>query len=114
MPPREWKLRITDILESIAKIDIYTSGMDLAAFAADEKTIDAIIRHFTIIGEAATYVPKTITESHPEVPWKEMREMRNVVVHVYFGVRKHILWDTIKNNLPPLVPMLKKVLTDAP
>lgn len=82
MPPRGWKLRITDILEAIGLIRDYVEGLDFEAFRADRKTVDAVIRNITVIGEAARSVPREIADAHPEIPWKVMRDIRNVVVHV--------------------------------
>jgi uncharacterized protein with HEPN domain len=110
VPPRDWKLRVADILDAIAAIQRYTSGMDYNTFASDRKTVDAVIRNITVIGEAARCVPTDVEAATIHIPWKDMREMRNVVVHIYFGVNKQILWDTIQVDLPPLVPILKKLL----
>jgi uncharacterized protein with HEPN domain len=107
MPPREWRLRIADILGAIAAIQSYTQEMDYEMFIRDRRTVDAVLRNLTVIGEAATYVPDDIVALHPEVPWREMRDMRNVVVHAYFGVNQRIVWDTIQLNLPPLVALLE-------
>ena len=109
MPPRDWKLRIADIITAIDRIDEYVSGMEFEDFAEDSKTLDAVIRNFTIIGEASGNIPAEITEKWNEIPWRNMRDSRNVVVHGYFGVMPKILWDTIQNDLPPLKPMLKKI-----
>ena len=106
MPPRDWKLRIADILDAIAAIQSYTQEMDYEMFIRDRRTVDAVLRNLTVIGEAATYVPDDIVARHPEVPWRDMRDMRNVVVHAYFGVNQRIVWDTIQVNLPPLVALL--------
>src|SRR3990170_78597 len=100
MPIRQWRLRLMDILESIAAIQGYVSGMDYESFASDLKTIDAVVRRFAIIGEAATHVPQEITAGRPDIPWKQMREMRNVIVHAYFGVNTQIVWETIHQDLP--------------
>ncbi len=110
MPPRDPKLRVADILDAIAAIQGYVEGMDYDAFAADRKTVDAVIRNITIIGEAARTIPADVIISSPQVPWKKMCEMRNVVVYAYFGVKKQILWDTIQLDLPPLVPMLQQLI----
>jgi uncharacterized protein with HEPN domain len=110
VPPREWKLRVADILESISAIQEYVHGMDYRAFHDDRRTVDAVVRHLAIIGEAAGSVPEHITSAHPGIPWRRMRDVRNVVVHVYFAVRKDVLWGTIVNDLPPLVPLLRRLL----
>ena len=110
MPSREWKLRIEDILWSIAKIERYTTGLNFEAFEADEKAIDAVVRNMEIIGEASRHIPKSIQELHPEIPWDKMRDIRNVFVHEYFGISISILWQTLKEDLPPLVPLLQEIL----
>lgn len=69
-----------------------------------------LVRRFTIIGEAASHVPAEIVTAHSAIPWNKMREMRNVVVHGYFGVDTRILWETIQSDLPPLVPLLESLL----
>ena len=107
---REWRVRVQDILDSIAAIQTYTVGMDYSAFAQDRKTIDAVLRNITVIGEAANQVPDSVQTASPEVPWRDMRDMRNVVVHEYFGINRQILWDTIQTNLPPLIPQLQALL----
>ena len=110
MPPeRGWKLRISDILDAIAAIQEYTAGMDLNRFAEDRKTVDAVVRNFIIIGEAAIRIPEQVMTENPEIPWRDMSDMRNIVVHEYFGVSDKILWETIQSDLPPLVPLLQKL-----
>ena len=79
MPPREWRLRIEDTLEAAGRIARCVEGKDLAAFEADDLTRDAVSRCFGIIGEAVKGVPSEIVAAHPEIPWDEMRAMRNVV-----------------------------------
>lgn len=63
MPPREWKLRVRDILDSIEAIGRHVQGLDSAAFAADAKTIDAVLHRFTVIGEAATAIPPEVVRA---------------------------------------------------
>lgn len=110
MPPRNWKIRIHDILKALESIRAYTVDMSFENFADDRKTVDAVVRNFIVIGEAAAHVPDDFCSEHPEISWHEMRGMRNFVVHEYFGVSDRILWDTIQNNLPPLESLLKKVI----
>ena len=107
---REWTIRIEDILESIAKIQRYLKGMDFGAFVQDDRTIDAVIRNFGIIGEAASHVPEDVRESRTDIPWNQIRGLRNLVIHEYFGVSLEILWETAKVDLPTLVPRLRSLL----
>jgi uncharacterized protein with HEPN domain len=72
---------VADILDAIAAIQQHTAGMDHNTFAADRKTVDAVIRNITVIGEAARCIPSEVGDCAPDVPWKDMRDMRNVVVH---------------------------------
>lgn len=113
MPPRDWRLRIEDILEAAVRIQRYVEGKDLEAFRADDLLLDAVSRCFGIIGEAATHVPREVADAHPEVPWAEMRGMRNVVVHEYFGVTDETLWKTATEDLPTIMEPLRRLLAQA-
>jgi uncharacterized protein with HEPN domain len=110
VPPRDWRFRIRDILDAVEAVQRYTEGMTYEAFTADRKTVDAVIRNLIVIGEAAGRVPEDMVLAHPEIPWKDMRDMRNFVIHEYFGVSDKILWDTLQKDLMPLLPLLKPLL----
>lgn len=110
MPHRQWQFRVGDISAAIASIQGYVSGMSYDDFIADRKTVDAVIRNFIVIGEAAGHIPNEICQTHPELPWQDMRAMRNFVVHEYFGISDKILWDTIHLDLCPLQPLLAAML----
>uniref|UniRef100_A0A7C6EBF6 DUF86 domain-containing protein n=1 Tax=candidate division WOR-3 bacterium TaxID=2052148 RepID=A0A7C6EBF6_UNCW3 len=106
---RDYGLYLEDILESIKKIRNYTKGMSFAEFAKDEKTIDAVVRNFEIMGEASKQLPQEIKNKHSEIEWKAMIDFRNVIIHEYFGIDLKIMWDIIKNELPPLARKLKRL-----
>jgi uncharacterized protein with HEPN domain len=110
MPHRAWEFRVADIVDSIEKILSYTAGMSFEQFRKDSKTIDAVIRNFTIIGEAARHIPDDIVQSHPEIPWREMADLRNIIVHEYFGVNEKIIWETIQTDLPGILSSLRKIV----
>lgn len=110
MPHRSWDLRISDIIEAIENVLDYSAGMAFEQFAADRKTIDAVVRNLMIIGEAASHLPEDFIEKHPDLPWREMRDMRNLIVHEYFGVDNLIVWQTLQINLPPLLPRLRDLI----
>ena len=112
MSPRLWEHRVADILDAIGKIQDYVKGMKFADFQSDPKTVDAVIRNFIVIGEAARSVPKEITDKYPGVPWRLMGDMRNFAIHEYWGVELQTIWETIKKDLPPLIPLLDIVLTE--
>jgi uncharacterized protein with HEPN domain len=111
VPPREWRLRIEDILDAAARIARYVEGQDLAMFVDHDLTLDAVSRCFGIIGEAARHIPNEVVAAHPEIPWAEMRAMRNVVVHEYFGVTNETLWKTAREDLPAILEPLRNLLS---
>jgi len=110
MPVRDWKIRITDILQAIEEILGLTEGMTAARFSQDNRTVKAVLYNFAVIGEAARHVPLEVREAWPTLPWREMSDMRNVVIHEYFGVDPEILWETIRQELSPLIPQLQEML----
>ncbi len=111
---RNYRLYVEDILECIGKIAAYINGMSFEKFSRDEKTIDAVVRNFEIIGEAAGQLPKDIKGKYAEITWREMIEFRNIIIHEYFGISLKIMWDIIKNELPPLELKIKTILKSLP
>jgi uncharacterized protein with HEPN domain len=109
--PRDWRLRVEDILQAIDRALKFTEGMDAAAFKADDKTVQAVTYCFVIIGEATRQLPEELTSAHPEVPWADMRAMRNIAVHEYFGVTLDTLFATARGDLPELAQSLRKLLS---
>jgi uncharacterized protein with HEPN domain len=110
VPHRNWEIRIHDILKALDAIHCYTQGMNFKKFVADRKTVDAVVRNLIIIGEASANLPDEICQRYPEIPWYEMRGIRNLVVHEYFGVSDKIIWNTVQVDLPPLPGALKTIL----
>lgn len=93
------------ILEAIDTIQAYTFGMDAAAFIADRKTCDAVIRNIEIIGEACNNITKhhaDFAAEHASIPWGFAYEMRNALSHGYFNVDNAIVWLTVQHDLPNL------------
>ena len=107
---RDWRFRVRDILAAVRAIEAYTEGMTFEEFAADSRTVDAVVRNLMTIGESTRWIPEPIKDAHREVPWRTLRGMRNVVVHEYFGVDSEILWETVRSDLPPLAPKLEAIL----
>ncbi len=105
-------MRIRDILDAIDKIVVHTAELDFDAFVGDGWTVDAVLRNLAVIGEAARHVPDEVVSAYPNLPWREMSDMRNIVIHEYFGVDLAIIWHTIREELPPIVPQLEELLRD--
>ncbi len=110
MSSRQWIFRVKDILKAIEKIERYMDGISLAKFKQNELVIDAVVRNFEIIGEASKSIPRSIQHVYPDIPWKEMKGMRDVLIHEYFGVDIKILWHAAKKNLPILRKQLEMLL----
>ena len=91
---------LEDLLLAMNRIAEYIEGMSFIDFKRDYKTVDAVIRNFEIIGEAAKNVSSEIKKKHAEVPWAEMYLLRNKVSHEYFGIDYEIIWDVASNYLP--------------
>ena len=110
MSKRFWKLFVEDILESITWIENYTGNMDFEDFRADRKTIDAVVRNFEIIGEASKSIPDDIKKKYQNVDWQGIIGLRNRIAHEYFGISTEIIWHIIKEELPPLKPIMQQIL----
>ncbi len=111
MPPRQWKSRLSDMLKASEKITVFCSGLKSAQeLANDPKTFDACIRNFQILGDASIKVPKEVAEQLSDIPWKEIRGMRNLLVHEYFGIQAELLWKTIRDDLPKLNASLRSAI----
>lgn len=101
---------LVDILES-AKIALdYALGKSWDDFYEDIQCQDAVIRRIEIIGEAARRVSSETREKYPEIEWREMTGMRNLVIHEYDVVDIKLVWDTIQNKIPPLIEILSKIV----
>jgi uncharacterized protein with HEPN domain len=84
MSPREQNLFLDEILEAIELIQEYLKGVPKDSFMSDQKTIDAVVRRLEIIGEAAGQVDPQIRDAYPDIPWRQIIGMRNIVIHRYF------------------------------
>lgn len=109
MSKREANLLIEDIIDSAQKILDYTSNMSFDEFLKDAKTIDAVIRNFEIIGEAANRLPDSFKDQNSQIDWARLRGFRNRIVHHYFGIDYSIVWMIKQNYLPELLQKLANI-----
>lgn len=103
---------VIDMLESIAKIESYVSGIDEGKFRADSGTQDAVLRRLEIIGEASKNLSKSFKDNRPSVPWKKMAGLRDVLIHSYFGVSIERTWKVVKEDMKSLKAELQKAKTE--
>jgi len=110
MSKRTPKLLLEDIIESAKKILQYTKGISFEEFSKDNKTVDAVIRNFEIIGEASNLLPDEIKDKYSEIDWHRIRGFRNRIVHDYFGVDLQIIWKIIFDQIPGLITKISKII----
>lgn len=108
--PRDPRIYLKDILEAVRRIGSYTENMDFVAFAKNTMAIDAVIRNLEVIGEAAGRIPEEIRGGSPEIEWRKIVALRNVLAHEYFGVHTKIVWDVIVDKLAPLERACQAIL----
>jgi hypothetical protein len=109
MSSRDWLFRVQDILLSIDKISRFTKKMTLSQFKKNELVMDAVVRNLEIIGEASKNIPLAVKRLYPDIPWKQMSGIRDILIHEYFGVDVKIVWHTAKKSLPSLQKQLKEL-----
>lgn len=110
MPSRNWQNRVRDVLAAIAEIQEFTQDITFDQFEGDRKTVRAVLYNLAIIGEAVRGIPPELEVSHPEIPWDDVRGMRNVVIHEYFQVNLSIIWQTIREDLVFLEASLRPLI----
>lgn len=106
---RDYKVYLEDILTAIEKIEKYVRDYSYERFMFDEEKIDAVVRNLEVIGEAVKNIPPDIKDKHPNIEWKKIAGLRDVLIHEYFGVDKEVLWDIIQNKLPDLKTKISAV-----
>jgi uncharacterized protein with HEPN domain len=96
------ELFITHIVEVIEKIEKFTDGYTFEEFSTDDKTHEAVIRQLEIIGEAIIHLENRFGEFYPEIPWKDIRGMRNHLIHEYWDINLEDVWQTVIEDIPEL------------
>jgi uncharacterized protein with HEPN domain len=107
---RDYRVCLEDIVVAVDKIAAFTKGFTGVQFAQDEKTFDAVVRNLEIIGEAVKSIPDDVRQRFPEIEWRKAAGLRDILAHEYFAVDSDILWDVVKNKLPPLRGQILKML----
>jgi uncharacterized protein with HEPN domain/predicted nucleotidyltransferase len=108
--PKRWRWRVQELLHLTERLQALTLGHDLASFSADAVAQDAACMNLLRLGEGTKFVPQQVQDAHPELPWGELRGVRNLLAHDYFGIDVGLLWYTLSVELPPLSAGLEAVL----
>jgi uncharacterized protein with HEPN domain len=98
---------LDEILEASQKIERFTDEMSYEEFVEDDKTVDAVLRNFEVIGEAAKNVPEETRREYSYVPWTEMAGMRDKLIHGYATVELQIVWTTVQEEIPSLTGQIQ-------
>ena len=109
MSKRDILLLLEDMIESAFRIKNYTKDLDFNSFIKDEKTVDAVVRNFEIIGEAANRIDPKFRQNNSDVEWERIRGLRNRIVHDYFGIDFKIVWSIIEDDLDKLITQLNSL-----
>ncbi len=112
MTQRQLSEFLQDILDTITDIEIFTENVEFEAFQANREKVLAVVKSIEILGEAVKKVPDDIRNQYPDIPWKSIAGMRDVLVHEYWGIDVNIIWATVQEGLPPLKATITEIVTD--
>ena len=101
---------LEDILTAMGKIQRYTDTLNRDTFETNELVVDGVVRNLEVIGEAARNIPESVRSRHPDVPWKKMIGLRNIVAHEYFGIDLGIVWEIATRNIEETKAAVESVL----
>ena len=100
------------MLDACERVQEFSDGMDQAALLEDVRTHHATLDNLAPIGEAATHIPDSVRDSHPNVPWRSIVGARNVIMHVYLGIDDNLIWLMVSRSVPDLIPQLRVLLQE--
>lgn len=110
---REFEDYLRDILDTMEKAQRFVENLSYEEFTEDDKTFFAVVRALEIIGEATKNIPDDSRKENPDVPWKDMAGMRDILIHDYFGVDMETVWLTVTEKIPEVKPLIQKMLENS-
>lgn len=111
---REWRLYVADMRVCCQRVSEYTAGLTREDFLSRRMVYDATLRNLELLGEAAKNVPEMARELAPDVPWRRIVGVRNVLIHGYLGIDDDIVWDIVRNEIEQLRIALEKLEAENP
>ncbi|MFV1965834.1 MAG: DUF86 domain-containing protein [Pirellulaceae bacterium] len=109
---RDHRDHLDDIFLAARKAIEFVKGTDYEHFLLDDKTAYAVVRALEILGEATKRIPAEIRDRFPEIPWRSMAGIRDKLIHDYVSVNLEVVWKTVTEDLPPLLPQIQRVLDE--
>jgi len=106
------RARLLHILDAISAIIEYTEGIDLDTFIANRIIKDAVEKQLAVIGEACDNLTSVLKEDNPDVEWFKIKGLRNRIIHQYFDIDIHVIWDIINHDLPVFKKQVTSILND--
>ena len=107
--PKRWRWRVRDMVDALERVTRYTETLDEAAFRASDLVQDAVLLNLLRVGESVNYLPEDLRRLHADVPWEELKQVRHLIAHDYFGLDVGLLWQTVRVELPPVHTALRAV-----
>ncbi|MHB1660703.1 MAG: HepT-like ribonuclease domain-containing protein [bacterium] len=108
---RDFRLYLDDIIKYIEKAEKYTNNITYEDFLKDDKTSNAVIRCIEVLGEASNKIPDEIKNKYP-IPWRDITNMRNRIIHGYFDVDIEEVWIAVQKDMKELKPFIQKIIAD--
>ena len=106
---REIDLFLDDILDRSNRIQKLIEGRSLTDFQSEDALHEALLRHLTIIGEAVKNLPSDLLDLEPEIPWRKIARLRDLLVHVYFGVKDEVIWNILMEDIQPMSDAIQRL-----
>lgn len=109
---RDYRDYLEDICQAARKALEFVEGVGYKDFVADDKTVYAVVRALEIVGEATKKIPQEVRDRHPQIPWRSMAGIRDKLIHDYVNVSLEVVWNTLTEDLPSLLPMIEQVIDE--